>query len=36
MGGACSTYGEIGREYTIFSRNSEQKGYLRDLDVDEG
>jgi hypothetical protein len=36
MAGACSTYGEIGSEYTIFSRNSEQKGYLRDLYADEG
>jgi hypothetical protein len=36
MGGASSMHGEMGNVYKNSSRNSEQKGYLRDLDVDRG
>jgi hypothetical protein len=35
-GGACNTHVEIRSEYTAFGRESEQKGYFRDIDVNEG
>jgi hypothetical protein len=35
VGGAFSTHGEIRSEYTAFGRDSEQKGYFSDLDVNE-